>query len=664
MSAAEWHSAAELAEFRLPGLPASKRGVSRVARERGWRDLPSTLDGPGWRERQGRGGGVEYHLSVLPRAARVALCRELGITDPVCATVEAETDASRSLIQATDKDREVALFRAEVLMAVRDRRGEGMRRSDAVGAAAQQYAGGEHPVSASTINRWLRSVSGYPSTEWARLLLPVRRSGRPRQGVPDEALEFLRGDYGRAERPSLTSCIARLRDVAAERGWELPSDATLQRRFNATTDARVMRKRRYGGDVTDAMFAPQKRSTADFHALQAVNADGHIWDVFVQGEGGKPYRPIMVAVQDLYSKKILSHRIGRTLDAELVRLAFGDVFREYGIPERTWLDNGREFAAKAISGGTPTRFRFKVTDTEPLGVLPLLGVQIDWARPYRGQSKPIERAFRDMCDRIAKDPRFHGAWAGNMPGNKPHNYGSRAVPLDQFKTVVAEGINAHNARRGRRSGACAGRSFDETFAESYAVSPIRRARPEDLRLCLKAAVNRKADPRSGMLTLFNNTYWTEALSAHAGELLQVRYDPDRLHDGVDVYDTTGAFLFEAECWHAAGFADQKAARDHANRKKRFQAKLRELEAEQVPHSVRDVAAMLPVPKPPSPDAAEPTVIVPAFGAGGFGGAAAARKADPRPDFVVPTPERDTEPAPVFDFEAAGRNIHRLRRSDD
>lgn len=55
-------SAAEIAGEKLPGLPASQRGIQFAAEREGWQT----------RARQGRGGGVEYALESLPAAARAA----------------------------------------------------------------------------------------------------------------------------------------------------------------------------------------------------------------------------------------------------------------------------------------------------------------------------------------------------------------------------------------------------------------------------------------------------------------------------------------------------------------------------------------------------------------------------------------------------------------
>ena len=60
----EWFSAAELAIIRLPGLPATKGAITRVARSQGW--LTRSVKGRGVVENQ-------YHFSSLPARAFDAL---------------------------------------------------------------------------------------------------------------------------------------------------------------------------------------------------------------------------------------------------------------------------------------------------------------------------------------------------------------------------------------------------------------------------------------------------------------------------------------------------------------------------------------------------------------------------------------------------------------
>ena len=59
----EWFTAAELAALRLPGIPASRGGIARVAREQGWDCRPERVQG---------GNRLLYHYATLPRRAFAA----------------------------------------------------------------------------------------------------------------------------------------------------------------------------------------------------------------------------------------------------------------------------------------------------------------------------------------------------------------------------------------------------------------------------------------------------------------------------------------------------------------------------------------------------------------------------------------------------------------
>ena len=297
-------------------------------------------------------------------------------------------------------------------------------------------------------------------------------------------------------------------------------------------------------------------------AMEGVNADCHKIDIFVQWPDGTINRPQIIAFQDLFSGKILSWRVDHDPNKVMVMAAFGEMIENWGIPRHCLFDNGREFANKWLTGGTKTRFRFKICEDDPLGVLPQLGIEVHWATPAHGQAKPVERAFGDFARNIAKDPRFHGAYVGHRPDAKPENYGQRAIPAETFLKVLAEGIAEHNARQGRLSHTAQGRSFNDTFAESYANAPIRKATGEQRRLWLMGQQVGKLNRDNGQLRLYNNWYHSDWMSQHPSLKIIARFDPENLHAGVYIYGRDGAFLGFAECRQKVGFFDLTAAREN------------------------------------------------------------------------------------------------------
>lgn len=564
----EWFTATELAELALPGLRISGRKIKDRAAAECWA-LREDADGnPLARKRDGtRGGGLEYHLSVLPAAARAGLAA-LGVG--AVANVSDAPESSTAKLwrwyeSQTDKVRADAEYRLGVLASVDLFREAGMTATAAVGAVA-----GRENISASSIRDWQSKVRGVPAGDRLPYLAQQHAGGNREVDVDPEAWQMLVSDYLRLSKPSFSSCYQRvLTEFCAPRGISLPIERTLRRKFDREVDPRVVIARRQGDEALRRSLPAQERTVSGLHAMELVNIDGHRWDVFVKWPDGTIARPVMVAIQDVFSRKFLAWSIGRTESAVETRLAIAHMLERYGVPNAILLDNGRAFASKWITGGATSRFRFKIREDEPLGILTMLEVKNHWAKPYRGQSKPIERMFKDFCDAIAKHPAFEGAYTGNKPDAKPENYGTKAVPLDQFIEVAEAGFAAHNARPGRRTEMARdnGLSFDQVFEQSYAVSSIKKATEEHRRLALLTADDRPTDRKTGAINLFGNRYWSDQLSAIAGDPVTVRFDPDDLLAPLHVYDRQGRYICSAPVLEASGFLDVSAAKRRARLEK-------------------------------------------------------------------------------------------------
>lgn len=561
MTQKNYFTPAELAELKLPGLPKSKRAIAIRIDDENWATRTDAKGSPLARRRAGRGGGTEYHLSLLPESARVELERR-GVVAKV-----SEQDATHTGELWRWHDGQSASVKAEaerrsgIVGTVMLLEQAGTSRSAAVAEAAVR-----HGVASSTLWGWLNLIDGVESSNWLPALSPRRRGGGVEAEVDGDLWQILLSDYLRLSKPSWQACFRRTEAAAQAAGKTLPHVRTLWRKFVREVPAQVVVLRRKGKEALRRSLPAQIRSVADLHAMELVNIDGHTCDVFVNwGKDAKGRdiiaRPTLIAIQDVYSRKFLSWRFARSEDMVTARLVFADLFREHGIPGGLLSDNGRAFASKWLTGGAKTRFRFKVRDEDPQGVLTALGITIHWAKPYRGQSKPIERGFRDFCDAIAKHPAFEGAYTGNSPVAKPENYGNAAVPLEMFKAVWNAGIAAHNAQLGRRSEMGGGtRSFDQVFADSYARSAIGKATPEQLRIALCAADQLTCNRQNGAITLAGNRYWSPDMLDLAGQKVMVRFDPDDLMQPLHVYSRDGKFLLSAPVWEADGFLDMAAAK--------------------------------------------------------------------------------------------------------
>lgn len=621
-----WFTAAELAELALPGLPGGKRSINRRAREERW-SARSGADGkPLVRPHAGRGGGVEFHVSLLPGEARLELARR-GLTGerPAPKAVDSDAGGWTWYEAQTAKTKAEAERRLGIIGEIELLEESGMTRTAAIAAVSSRHA----KAKPATVWKWLNAIKGVAPQNRLPALADRRKGGGREAEIDSFLWDLFKSDWLRPECPTLTSCYDRTAAKAAEMGLSMPSERSIRRKIERELDPRVVLLARGGTEKAERAIPDNRRTLDGHHAMDLVNIDGHTFDVFVTPpEGGKPLRPVLIAIQDIYSRKLLAWRLDLSENVLATRLAFADLFERYGIPNTCYLDNSRTFASKALTAGAETRYRGKIKAEEPAGLLVSLGIKVRFAQVYHGQSKPIERAFRDLADRIARHPACAGAYTGNSPVNKPANYGRRAVPWAEFEQIVAQGVADHNARLGRRTESARGRSFDQTFAESYAAATIKKAGPEHLRMALLAAEQKRVNRRTGEIELYGNRYWAAECGRYLGELVTVRFHPDNLHREVHLYGKDGRYLTRAELLKDYGFAEQAGAVAAKKRRKETMRAIRAgLEAERLlaAEAVADLQVMGAEPEIPAASVIRPVRPVMTT----RGQTAAAVKSEPR-----------------------------------
>lgn len=593
----DWWTATEIAAAGLVDMPADTRAVNRMIDRLDWRAHPQYA-----RRRAGKGGGWEYFWKLFPQRAQVALMRR---AEPVVADdPRPDRDEAWAWYDGLPQSvKDKALHRLSVVQKV-----EELNVTLSKFMAVQEIARIEG-IAPRTIWNWFELIDGVDLADRLPYIAPrnraAQRSIQTAEADP-QFLDWLKADYLRLEAPSFNACYDRVVKLCKARGIRFMASRTARRWIERNIPRVTQVLAREGERGLAKCFPPQIRDRSTLTALEAVNADCHKIDVFVQWPGfEKPVRPQIAAFQDLYSNKFLSYRVDLDPNKVAVMQAWGELVETYGIPRHCLFDNGMEFANKWLTAGTPTRFRFKVREDDGLGVLPQMGVKVHWATPGHGQAKPVERGFRDWCDRVAKHPAFAGAYVGNNPLAKPENYMSRAIPLEDFLAILDQEVAEHNARPGRLTDNAKGRSFDETFAESYATAPIRKATPEQHRLWLMGQEVRKLHGGHGSLTLHKNGYWADWMNEFAGEKVMARFNPENLHEGLYVYALSGEYLGYAECREKVGFFDLVGAQLHAKTERARKKAEKELLRATRPVSIGEYAAELSTltqPKTPMTDA--------------------------------------------------------------
>lgn len=581
----EWFTIEELVLAQLPDLPRAAGSLENKLR--GLRRASPHLA----RQEPGKTKPVwKYHVNLLPPVSR----QKLAFVAATMKDAEDQSERRREMLWArfdllSKEHKATCKERLELLDTIDTMVKAGAKGNEV--KRALERAG----VGRATYYEWRKMCEGFAREDWIAALTPsfspaVNGVVPERAECHPKAWEYLTSDYLRTDKPRFSACYRRMETEAKKHGWApIPSERTLRRRLDLEVPKSAQVLAREGKEEAKKLFPAQRRSRAHLHAMQMVNMDGHKLDVFVKVPwSNKPVRLYLIGIQDLYSGKIVAWRLSDAETWEAVRLVIGDMVEHFGIPDDIYLDNGRAFASKWISGGTRTRFRFKVREEDPRGLLVTLGINAHFTTPYAGQSKPIERAWRDLAEAISKHPAMAGAYTGNRPDAKPDDYGTRAIPLAEFRAHVAERIEEHNAQPGRKAKTCAGRSFDETFAASIETAIVRWPTAAQRSLWLLASEKITARKGSGEIHFQGNRYWHGALNQWAGKQVTIRFDPDALHEPVKVYDLDNRLICEAACIADTGFDDLDAARSHARTRRDY---LKAVQAEKAAHAALSAAEL-------------------------------------------------------------------------
>jgi hypothetical protein len=153
--------------------------------------------------------------------------------------------------------------------------------------------------------------------------------------------------------------------------------------------------------------------------------------------------------------------------------AFRDAITACGLkPTYAKLDNGREYANKAYSGGQSDRYRFNIIPGEPVGVATQMGIKIKWSEPGRGRDKNIESWHRLLHQRVEQSPEFAGAYCGKDALSKPEEFDKRkAIPIEVLGKKLAEFIHWFNTEHKHRGSGMHGRTPDAVYQELLPSKP-------------------------------------------------------------------------------------------------------------------------------------------------------------------------------------------------
>ncbi|MEM6372342.1 MAG: DNA-binding protein [Pseudomonadota bacterium] len=482
----------------VTNFPTTQRRVHEHAVRSGWQGLPSDL----CRKREGKGGGMEYHLSLLPEAVQsVIRSKETATALLAAQALEVQTDrqqlALRGSMDLQARQRMVMERRSQVVLAIdRYRIAQSTTLAIAIRAfvaaqdayAARQQAeqmrdagepirgrelallaelplltqeagfgltqdvlalandrdNGSSRISRSTAYRWfqLRKEGGVAA------LAPART--KEEAPLPEGFAAFLK-HYATPSKKDMTAALEAYGETDIGRRHPLTIAQvryTLKVKLNdiernvGREGLRTLRNRLpYIGRTTDSLL-PTSVYVADGKTFDAEVADPR---------SNRPMKPEITTVMDVKTRVVVGYAISRKENTVAVVEALRNSCVQHGIPAMFYTDRGAGYKNKAIDGD-------KAVDGDVAGLMGRLSITKMHALPYNSQAKGnIERLNKTIWNAAAKTlPTYLGKDMDKEASAKVHKltrseidkFGqSRLLPTwEDFRALCDEVIARYNAR--------------------------------------------------------------------------------------------------------------------------------------------------------------------------------------------------------------------------
>ncbi|MEK6674652.1 MAG: transposase family protein [Planctomycetota bacterium] len=289
----------------------------------------------------------------------------------------------------------------------------------------------DFPFTVRTLQRWRRSCASI-GPDGRRMgiegLIDRRELGNPifaeSTTRSPEAIALFNDLYRTNGRPTMKSCHDVALYDARKQGWQWPATYSATRQWHEKhDDLSVTLLLREGPSAWSRKFLPHVE--IDYSTLEPGEmyvADHHQCDFWVL-KGSEQIRPWLTAVQDLKSRCIVGWHLGSAPHQDAIVAALRMAFRDWAIPRRMKLDNGKDFKSKLLTGLTSTqRARLKAEygpdwrkveerdahlvacdDTLWSGILGELKIEVQFTLPYSPWSKgTMERWFGTFESQLGK----------------------------------------------------------------------------------------------------------------------------------------------------------------------------------------------------------------------------------------------------------------------
>ena len=530
-----YFNAQELAELSVQhgwtDLPNSVRGWQRHAQTKGWNGDELC------RDRRGKGGGKEYHVSLLPDAAQSNIrFDQIALEQEASSALATRQTALVPATALTARQREVMEARAAILKAIEaieTRKGCSRKqaiktfRSDPAACsiadktliAANNKGAGKTRISEPTLFRWFRMTK-----DGTTALAP--NTSKRNNDRPDWFKAFLKF-YQTPVKPTITQALEDYTDTLNE-GDFVPSYDQCKRLIAKMGDIEKHRGRE-GPRTLKNRKAYVSRDTSDLEPTTIYTADGKTFDAEIaHPNSGHPFRPEITTVVDVATRMIVGFSVGLAENSLDVVDALRHACEKRGIPAMFYVDNG--------SG-----FKNDLLDNALTGFMGRLGITKTHSIAYNSQARGIiERVNKTVWNPLSKKfPTYIGA---DMDAEakqrvhkitrkeiREHGISSTLPSWEAFLEKVEAAIATYNRQKHRSvpNGMSPEQYWEYHVQTGFEPTSITPSEADDL---WRPYVIRKV--RRCLIEFNTNSYFSLSLEEFNGQDVLVGYD---IHDASKVW---------------------------------------------------------------------------------------------------------------------------------
>lgn len=382
----------------------------------------------------------------------------------------------------------------------------------------------------------------------------------------------------------------KLNAVAAVNGWgKLPSYQTVARYISHLMEDENMRNAYFLAskglrEYKNKVMVKRRRNTRDVKVMQIVMGDEHTFDCWVSYKlpNGTvtAIKPKLVAWIDMRTRAIMGDIICKDANSDilkqsLLKMMYAEVG---GVPEYLYIDNGKDYTAKTMTGRDRNDRSGMDFDNEAKGFYKSIGIKDDHrALPYEPWSKAqIERFFRTVCNRFTKwFKSYTGTLTGSQTSDKVEKDIQKMLKRGELLTVEEFYDSWHKwltevYMNTSHSGL---KKQGEEYTTPYSLfkngERYYKAAPPKSYATMLMMKSENVLVRNIGIVRRNYEYMADELCDYINQKVDIKYDPEDMAV-LYVFDKNGKRICEAYCQELLQVAPkvtQKALEEHLRRQK-------------------------------------------------------------------------------------------------